>query len=132
MNKEDQTAGQKRVRVSFNPSALPIVEIIKQQLATVMDTLDEYGKQAIANTTNIDSKQAEKGDFLREVATAKTALQEASMWAVASVTNDFAFEAMKGQAPDTMVPDRWVSNKEWEEYKAYKALHSGGPTKAEV
>lgn len=129
---QQPTEGQRRVRVSFNPNQLPIVELIKSQTATLIDTLQEYGKEVVANTSNVEGKKVEQGDFMREINTAKTAIQEASMWAVAAVTNDYSMDATKGKVADSMQPDRWVSYKEWEAYQHYKSLNLGNRPETEV
>lgn len=120
MNKQDMTAGQKRVRASFNPNALPMVEAIKSQTATLLDTMDELVKQVQAGTPNTPEHKNNLGDFMREVATAKTAIQDASMWAVLAATHDSAMLVTKGEKPETLEETRWVSFKEWETYRLWK------------
>lgn len=126
------TEGQRRVRVSFNPNQLPIVELIKSQTSTLIDTLQEYGKEVVANTANVNQKSLEQGDFMREINTAKTAIQEASMWAVAAVTNDYSMEALKGKVADTMQPDRWISHEEYKVFKQWKDSLVNKPEEPQV
>lgn len=90
MSKE-LTEGQKRVRVSFNPSALKRVEEFKALLAEAIDNLEELSRR-VKNAPN--ELGDDTGDFMREVATAKTQLQIASMCGVAALTHDLAFKRL--------------------------------------
>lgn len=85
-----QTTGEKRVRLDFNPSALPRVTKVKKAIAGVIDLL-ENAKSQIASNAKLD--KAEVGDFMREAATAQTQLQIASMVSVGAMTHEAAFKS---------------------------------------
>jgi hypothetical protein len=65
------TIGEDRVRTKFNPSANGLVDQIKQQSAALIDLCEQPAK---------DGEQA------RLWALAKTAYEEAAMWAVKAAT----------------------------------------------
>lgn len=88
---QQQTEGQKRVRVSFNSNALKRVGDFKQKMADAIDALNDVAtsvKESPKELVNPD----DFGDFMREVSTAKTQLQIASMCGVAALTHDMAFK----------------------------------------
>ena len=80
--------GEKRVRKSFNPSALKRVENFKSITASAIDEIAEVERRV----KSASKDNPELGDFLRECATAKTALQDASMWGVAALTHHITFD----------------------------------------
>lgn len=92
MSKE-LTEGQKRVRKSFNPSGLKRVEDFKQIMADAIDALNETAEKVNASPNTL-IEGMDKGDFLRELATAKTQLQIASMCGVAALTHEIVFKAI--------------------------------------
>jgi hypothetical protein len=69
------TLGEKRVRTSFNPSANGLVDVIKQDTARLINTLE-------------DLRTLYNGDpeALRLISTAQTKYEEAAMWAVKAAT----------------------------------------------
>ena len=81
------TEGEKRVRKSFNPS-LKRVENFKSFTASAVDEIAEVERRV----KSASKDNPELGDFLRECATAKTALQDASMWGVAALTHQITFD----------------------------------------
>lgn len=81
------TEGEKRVRKSFNPS-LKRVENFKSFTASAIDEIAEVERRV----KSASKDNPELGDFLRECATAKTALQDASMWGVAALTHQITFD----------------------------------------
>ena len=87
-NKGVLTEGEKRVRKSFNPSALKRVENFKSITASAIDEIAEVERRV----KSASKDNPELGDFLRECATAKTALQDASMWGVAALTHHITFD----------------------------------------
>lgn len=93
MNKSEQTEGEKRVRKSFNPSGLKRVEDFKQKMADAIDALNETAEKVNA-APNTLIEGMDKGDFLRELATAKTQLQIASMCGVAALTHEVVFKTI--------------------------------------
>lgn len=68
------TKGQRRVRVSFNPSQDSIVDQIKQKTAELIDLLD---------STPVKTGPSEKARLL---ALAQTEYENAAMWAVKCLT----------------------------------------------
>ena len=87
-NKGVLSEGEKRVRKSFNPSALKRVENFKSITASAIDEIAEVERRV----KSASKDNPELGDFLRECATAKTALQDASMWGVAALTHHITFD----------------------------------------
>jgi hypothetical protein len=70
----DQTLGEKRVRVSFNPSHTSEVDKIKMLTAELIDMCNDL----MIDTTN--------NDQARCAAIAMTHYEEAAMWAVKAAT----------------------------------------------
>ena len=68
------TFGEKAVGLTFNPSSNLLVDIIKQQFAIVIDTL------------NTQREQAQTPEASRMLSIAITEAQTAQMWAVKAVT----------------------------------------------
>lgn len=103
----NKTEGQKRVRLTFNPSGLKRVEDFKQITASAIDYLNDVTatiKKTIKETVKEGEYVDDLGDFMREVATAKTQLQIASMCAVAAITHDTAFKylpVVRNDIPET-------------------------------
>ena len=91
MNNIQLTEGEKRVRKSFNPSALKRVENFKSITASAIDEIAEVERRV----KSASKDNPELGDFLRECATAKTALQDASMWGVAALTHQITFDTFE-------------------------------------
>ena len=85
------TEGEKRVRKSFNPSVLKRVENFKSITASAIDEIAEVERRV----KSASKDNPELGDFLRECATAKTALQDASMWGVAALTHQLTFDTFE-------------------------------------
>ena len=83
--------GEKRVRKSFNPSVLKRVENFKSITASAIDEIAEVERKV----KSASKDNPELGDFLRECATAKTALQDASMWGVAALTHQLTFDTFE-------------------------------------
>ena len=94
-----QTEGQKRVRVSFNPSALKRVEDFKQKMADAIDALNDVATSVKESPKELVNPY-DFGDFMREVSTAKTQLQIASMCGVAALTHDMAFKYLPSEVKD--------------------------------
>ena len=85
------TEGEKRVRTNFNVSALKIVDETKQLMAKAINLLStDQNDVASYYYDNLNTTQYRElsGDYQREVATAKTKIEEAAMWAVKALTND--------------------------------------------
>lgn len=77
MEKRETTLGEKRVRVDFNVSGDTMVDHIKSETASLINSCEFM-------------RQSEKGDVspekLRLVSLAQTAYEEAAMWAVKAAT----------------------------------------------
>ena len=88
------TEGQKRVRVSFNPSALTRVEDFKKTMAKAIDLLVEEAELVKVSLYDRGEKEYNSlnSDFQREIATAKTQIQQASMWGVLALTSSITFK----------------------------------------
>ena len=88
------TEGQKRVRLSFNPSALTRVEDFKKTMAKAIDLLAEEAELVKVSLYDMGEKEYSSlnSDFQREIATAKTQIQQASMWGVLALTSSITFK----------------------------------------
>ena len=83
--------GEKRVRTTFNISASKTVDIAKQLMAEAINLLSrDQNDVASYYYDNLNTTQYRElsADYQREVATAKTKIEEAAMWAVKALTND--------------------------------------------
>ena len=83
--------GEKRIRTAFNVSALKTVDTAKQLMAEAINLLSrDQNDVASYYYDNLNTTQYRElsGDYQREVATAKTKIEEAAMWAVKALTND--------------------------------------------
>ena len=83
--------GEKRVRTSFNVSALKTVDTTKQLMAEAINLLSRDQNDVASyyyDNCNTTQYRDLSGDYQREIATAKTKIEEAAMWAVKALTND--------------------------------------------
>jgi hypothetical protein len=71
------TIGEKRVRTSFNPSANTLVDILKQNTATLINHVEGM---------RLPNEDPKAGDVNTLVNLAATAYEEAAMWAVEAAT----------------------------------------------
>ncbi len=85
---ERQTLGEKRVRISFNPSENDTVSQIKQKSAELINMLEAVKNDEVSKTyeKTPETLQAVSGEKLRLIALAQTAFEEAAMWGVKAVT----------------------------------------------
>lgn len=75
------TLGEKRIRVTFNPSENDTVSLIKQKTAELIDLLDNFESASAKNDAiGINS------EFARLRSLAQTNYEQAAMWAVKAVT----------------------------------------------
>ena len=72
---DERTLGERRVRTTFNPSASGLVDRIKHKSAELIDLLGEVGGGSTSDPETI-----------RLIALARTAYEEAAMWAVKAAT----------------------------------------------
>ena len=85
------TEGEKRIRTTFNVSSSKTVDEAKKLMAEAINLLSRDQNDVASyyydrgNTTQYRELSA---DYQREVATAKTKIEEAAMWAVKALTND--------------------------------------------
>ena len=83
--------GEKRVRTNFNVSAAKTVDTAKQLMAEAINLLSRDQNDIASyyyDSINTTQYRDLSGDYQREVATAKTKIEEAAMWAVKALTND--------------------------------------------
>ena len=83
--------GEKRVRTNFNVSSSKLVDEAKQLMAKAINLLSNDQNDVSSyyyNRVNTVQYRELSGDYQREVATAKTKIEEAAMWAVKALTND--------------------------------------------
>lgn len=76
------TYGEKAVGLTFNPSGDPVVQSIKQQYASIIDTLNQLITEAPVNSANIPINT----ERIRLYKIAITEAQSAQMWAVKAIT----------------------------------------------
>ena len=83
--------GEKRVRPTFNVSAAKTVDTAKQLMAEAINLLsrdqNDVASYYYDNLNTVQYKEL-SGDYQREIATAKTKIEDAAMWAVKALTND--------------------------------------------
>ena len=98
--------GEKRVRTTFNVLSSKSVDIAKQLMAEAINLLSRDQNDVASyyydsiNTTQYIELSA---DYQREVATAKTKIEEAAMWAVKALTNDIHVVSF---TPPTKIEDK--------------------------
>ena len=83
--------GEKRIRTTFNVLSSKSVDIAKQLMAEAINLLTtDQNDVASYYYDNLNTTQYRElsADYQREVATAKTKIEEAAMWAVKALTND--------------------------------------------
>ena len=83
--------GEKRVRTNFNVSAAKTVDTAKQLMAEAINLLSRDQNDIASyyyDSINTTQYRDLLGGYQREVATAKTKIEEAAMWAVKALTND--------------------------------------------
>ena len=83
--------GEKRVRTTFNVLSLETVDIAKQLMAEAINLLSRDQNDVASyyyDSINTTQYRELSADYQREVATAKTKIEEAAMWAVKALTND--------------------------------------------
>ena len=98
--------GEKRVRTNFNVSSSKSVDIAKQLMAESINLLSrDQNDVASYYYDNLNTTQFRdlSGDYQREVATAKTKIEEAAMWAVKALTNDIHVVSFN---PPTKIEDK--------------------------
>ena len=83
--------GEKRVRTNFNVSSSKSVDTAKQLMAEAINLLSrDQNDVASYYYDNLNTTQYREllAGYQREVATAKTKIEEAAMWSVKALTND--------------------------------------------
>ena len=103
------TEGEKRVRTNFNVSSSKLVDTSKQLMAEAINLLSrdqhDVASYYYDNVNTIQYKEL-SGDYQREVATAKTKIEEAAMWSVKALTNDIHVVAFNSstKVEDATIP----------------------------
>ena len=85
------TEGEKRVRTNFNVSSSKSVDTAKQLMAEAINLLSRDQNDVASyyyDSINTTQYRELSGDYQREIATAKTKIEEAAMWSVKALTND--------------------------------------------
>lgn len=83
--------GEKRVRTTFNVLSLATVDIAKQLMAEAINLLSRDQNDVASyyyDSINTTQYRELSADYQREVATAKTKIEEAAMWTVKALTNN--------------------------------------------
>lgn len=85
---ENQTLGEKRVRISFNPSLESTVDRIKNKTAELIDLMQALRNDEVVKPENASPEafRENSGEKLRLIALAQTAYEEAAMWGVKAAT----------------------------------------------
>ena len=106
MNNLQLTEGEKRVRTNFNVSLSKSVDTAKQLMAEAINLLsrdqNDVASYYYDNLNAIQYKEL-SGDYQREVATAKTKIEDAAMWLVKALTNDIHVVSF---TPPTKIEDK--------------------------
>ena len=82
--------GEKRVRTTFNVLSLATVDIVKQLMAEAINLLSRDQNDVASyyyDSINTTQYRELSADYQREVATAKTKIEEAAMWTTKALTN---------------------------------------------
>ena len=98
--------GEKRVRTNFNVSSSKTVDEAKQLMAKAINLLSsDQNDVASYYYDNLKPTQYNElsGDYQREVATAKTKIEDAAMWLVKALTNDIHVVSF---TPPTQIEDK--------------------------
>ena len=85
------TEGEKRVRTNFNVSSSKAVDTAKQLMAEAINLLSRDQNDVASyyyDSINTSQYRELSADYQREVATAKTKIEEAAMWTVKALTNN--------------------------------------------
>ena len=85
------TEGEKRVRTTFNVLSSKSVDTIKQLMAETINLLSRDQNDVASyyyDSINTTQYRELSADYQREVATAKTKIEEAAMWTVKALTNN--------------------------------------------
>ena len=85
------TEGEKRVRTTFNVLSSKSVDTIKQLMAEAINLLSRDQNDVASyyyDSINTTQYRELSADYQREVATAKTKIEEAAMWTVKALTNN--------------------------------------------
>ena len=103
------TEGEKRVRTTFNVLSSKSVDIAKQLMAEAINLLSSDQNDVASyyyDSVNTVQYRELSGDYQREVATAKTKIEEAAMWAVKALTNDIHVVAFNSstKVEDATIP----------------------------
>lgn len=78
-----QTKGQYRVGITFNPSGNEAVDEINRKAADLIDTIERHCQMDEATS---HAQAAQQGEILRLKALAQTDAENAAMWAVKALT----------------------------------------------
>ena len=100
------TEGEKRVRINFNTSSSKTVDEAKKLMAEAINLLSrDQNDVASYYYDNLKPTQYNElsGDYQREVATAKTKIEDAAMWLVKALTNDIHLVSF---TPPTQIEDK--------------------------
>ena len=76
---KELTLGQRRVRMSFNPSGNYDVDNIKERAAELIDLCEDFRNRKLGNNPDV-------GEMNRLLSLAQTHFEDAAMWAVKAVT----------------------------------------------
>lgn len=84
----EQTLGESRVRVSFNPSEENNVDRLKIKTAEIIDLLQAIRNDEASKTYDKTPEhfQLVSGEKMRLISLAQTAYEESCMWAVKAAT----------------------------------------------
>jgi hypothetical protein len=75
MENSNQSIGEKRIRVNFNPMGTDKIMFKKKEFASLIDGLES------------EKKQTSDPEKLRLIATAQTKIEEAAMWTIKAMTD---------------------------------------------
>lgn len=84
-SKQILTTGEFKVRTNFNVTKSTLVDLIKEQGAVLINTLDALDNEVL-NNNQITISEREMSEFRRLKALAMTSVEEGVMWGVKAAT----------------------------------------------
>ena len=82
------TIGEQRVKIDINASGSTLVDNIKRETASIINSLETVRNSEVSKTYDLspEALHSISGEKLRLIALAQTSYEEAAMWAVKAVT----------------------------------------------
>lgn len=88
--KKEQTLGESRVRVTFNPCNKDLVYWIKHAAAHLIDICEDCKQDVVAGSAGHHATQAQRNEAVRLWNIAQTEIETAAMYCVKAATSPLA------------------------------------------